>query len=184
MKPPIPVDPPVRYFALAVLAATFAVGLSGCSSDNPAGPPPHFSRDSAVQFAVRSGTTMDPTGLPGVFDNGRDESFVEFPIDFAPSMPVVVSFRVTDLVSNPNDWPFEFRVSTYRGNGQSDLSDYGSGTFAETFTIDGVRTSHTIDITGQVAWLQQQGATHVGLRFHDSTYDQLAVNIGTLEAGP
>ncbi len=163
--------------------------LLGLACDNSTAPAAHYSRAAAAAFAVRSGATINPTGIPGVFDTGSDEAFLEFPIDFPTSSPVVVNVTIADLVIGVTEPPTGFRVALYGADGLANVSDYGGGTpwavAAHPSTIAQSRATFSFDVTAGVDSLRTAGATHVGVRFYRTSQGQLSVDMGAmLEAGP
>lgn len=135
-----------------------------------------FPAEPDVAFAVRSGTTINPTGSPGIFDDDTDEAFLEFALDFPEGSTVTLEFRVFDFVSGPDDPVIEFSVATYEANGSADASDFGSGTSFDTFSMGGeLGVSFSVDVTAEVNAIRDAGATHIGFRFYDSTFSQLSV---------
>jgi hypothetical protein len=177
-----------QWLWLVVASSLFLVSACGEDKKPTAPTPPHFSRNSAVQFAVRSGTTINPAGSPGLFDTGTDEAFIEVAIDFAQSSPVVINFRVYDFsVGTTDPATTDFKVAIYDANGSAEATDYGRGVLQQSLSVpkDAPLQSYTVDVTAIVAALQAAGGTHVGLRFYGTTHDQLSVlSDATLEAGP
>jgi hypothetical protein len=156
--------------------------------DNATAPAAHYSRAATVRYtASPSGTII--TGRVGAFGSFDDEAFVEFPIDFPSSSPVVINFTISDCCVGPNDTT-PFWVALYDGDGTADPSNYGRGILPQEFThtADFSRNTvdFTIDVTSMVALLREVGATHIGLRFFiDPVTNQLFVDSGAmLEAGP
>lgn len=139
-----------------------------------------FPVAAAAYFSVRSGTTINPIGIPGIFDGGPDETFVEFPLDFPATTVVTFEFKVFDFISGSSDPPtINFNVAVYDANGAEDASDYGGGVLLTNLTLpSGALQSYSLDVTSDVTSLRSAGATHIGFRFYQSSFGQLALQDG------
>jgi hypothetical protein len=143
-----------------------------------------FPVSPSAFFSVRSGSTINPIGSPGIFDTGPDEAFLEFPLDFPTVSTVTIEFEVFDFIVGSNDPAIDFKVATYDANGAADATDFGRGVLLTTLTIQpGTRQGYALDVTSSVASLRATGATHIGLRFYESTLGQLAVQAGATLTG-
>ena len=158
----------------------------GCKGNDPVAVAPTYTRSTAVEFAVRNGSTIDPTGSPGIFDLSQDQAMLEFALDFPATNHVEVDFGVHDLIVYAGDLAGTFKVATYAGDGMANTGDYNAGTYFDLLALDvGELKNFTIDVTDAVAALRNGGATHIGLRFYASTMGQLNVQPDAkLVAGP
>ncbi len=175
-------------FLLLLLLMVSLMALAGCSDDdNPAAPVPEtFTRPADAAFAVRNGTQLNPIGTPGIFDADQDQAMLEFPLDFAVSPSVVITVEILDFIFSSGAPPGAFNVSFYEGDGLAGVADYDAGIALDTLAIaSGERKTFNIDVTAQVAALRSGGATHIGLRFSNSSLGQLSIQADpVLTAGP
>jgi len=165
--------------------AFLALG-NGCKSNDPVAVPPTYTRSPAVEFAVRNGSTINPIGIPGIFDLSQDQAMLEFALDFPVTDHVEVDAPVRDLSYGPNDTAGTFKVAVYAGNGLANASDYNAGLYLGVYDLDvAERKDFKLDVTAFVAALRDTGATHIGLRFYASSMGQLGLQSGAeLVAGP
>jgi len=165
--------------------AFLALG-NGCKGNDPVAVAPTYTRSTAVEFAVRNGSTINPTGLPGVFDLSQDQAMLEFALDFPATDHVEVDVSVFDFIHGSNDTAGTFKVAVYAGNGLANASDYNAGIYLGQYALDvGELKDFKLDVTTFVAALRGSEATHIGLRFYASTMGQLSLQPNAeLVAGP
>jgi len=165
--------------------AVLALG-NGCKGNDPVAVAPTYTRSPAVQFAVRNGSTINPIGLPGIFDASQDQAMLEFALDFPATNHVEVDVSVLDLIYGPSDTAGTFKVAVYAGNGLANASDYNAGIYLGLYALDvGELKDFKLDVTAFLAALRDSEATHIGLRFYGSTMAQLSLQDGAeLVAGP
>ena len=129
-----------------------------------------------VKFSANSIQGLNPGNSPDIFDTAGREAFVEYNIRFGTARNVDFVFTIFDAIVAPNDPVQIWDIAYYAGDGIENTLDMGVGTFLTSLSMSpGDFTQFTLDVSNQVAELQEMNVSHIGFRFYNANFSQLVL---------